>query len=103
MDNPFQSKLFLRSFLGTTLALVVMFVAMFLFSVPFIQQTVEGIEENHARTALNAAYHAVENLHLDMEQERVAAVLARKRLCRTSSASSPRGRAVWSSRSGLAG
>ena len=79
MDNPFHSKLFLRSFLGTTLALVVMFVAMFLFSVPFIQQTVEGIEESHARTALNAAYHAVENLHRDMEQERVAAVLARKR------------------------
>lgn len=79
MKNPFRSRLFLRSFLSTTAAIVALFAVMFLLSVPFIRSTVESIEVNHAQTTLDNVFDVVEKLHRDIEVTRATITLARKR------------------------
>lgn len=78
MENPFKSRLFLRSFLTTTAAIVALFAIMYLLSVPFIQHTVESIEVDHAQTTLNNVFDTVEKLHRDIDITRATITLARK-------------------------
>lgn len=76
--KPFKSSLFLRVFSTTTVAVVVLFAVMYLLSVPFIQDTVEDIEERSAHTVLNNVYDTVEHIHLSLENNRKTVLLERK-------------------------
>lgn len=78
MITRFKSSLFARIFATTTAAIIVLFAAMYLLAVPFIQTTVEGIEERSGRTILNNVYSMVEQTHLDLEKYRQSIVLERK-------------------------
>lgn len=78
MITRFKSSLFARIFATTTAAIIVLFAAMYLLAVPFIQTTVEGIEERSGRTILNNVYAMVEQTHLDLEKYRQSIVLERK-------------------------
>lgn len=77
-EKSFKSSLFLRAFSTTAVAVVLLYVVMYFLSVPFIQRTVESIEESHARTVLNNVSGAVEKIHQDIETSRTDIVLARK-------------------------
>ncbi|MCE5182719.1 MAG: cache domain-containing protein [Betaproteobacteria bacterium] len=78
MITRFKSSLFAHIFATTTAAIIVLFAAMYLLAVPFIQTTVEGIEERSGRTILNNVYAMVEQAHLDLEKYRQSIVLERK-------------------------
>jgi len=78
MVTRFKSSLFARIFATTTAVISVLFAAMYLLAVPFIQTTVEGIEESAGRTILNNIYEMVEQTHLDLENYRQSIVLERK-------------------------
>lgn len=79
MITRLRSSLSARIFATTTTAIVVLFAVMYLLSVPFIQGTVESMEENHAQTVLNNVFDAVEKLHRDLEVTRATITLARKK------------------------
>lgn len=79
MENPFKSKLFLRLFLTTTASIGALFAAMFLLAVPYIQNTVESIEINHAQATLNNVFDTVERQHRELELARASLTLARKK------------------------
>jgi signal transduction histidine kinase len=68
--HPLKSKLFIRLFFMAMMVMVVMFVVMYRWSVPFIQKTVTEIEAEHAQTILNEAYETVRNIHLDLDSDR---------------------------------
>lgn len=74
----FTSKLFTRIFVSSTLAIILLFAVMYVLSVPYIQATVERIEDNAARTILNNVYEMVEQTHLDLENYRQSITLERK-------------------------
>jgi signal transduction histidine kinase len=74
----FKSSLFSRIFATTTAAIILLFAAMYLLAVPFIQTTVEGIEESSGRTILDNVYAMVEQTHLDLENYRQSIILERK-------------------------
>ncbi|MDD5285684.1 MAG: cache domain-containing protein [Desulfuromonadaceae bacterium] len=74
----FTSKLFNRIYVSSTLFIILLFSVMFLLSVPFIQTTVEKIEEDSARTILNNVYAMVELTHLELENYRQSVTLERK-------------------------
>lgn len=80
MANFFRSRssLFARAFLTTTTAVVVLFAVTYLLSVPFIQTTVENIEERATRTVLDNVYEMVAQIHRDIEDTRQSVLLARK-------------------------
>lgn len=78
MRKLFSSSLFLRVFSTTTAVLMGLFVSMYLLSVPFIQNTVEHVEEDHAQTVLDNVYDAVEKIYRDIENTRTKVILARK-------------------------
>lgn len=78
MKNPFRSSLFLRLFSTTVAAVVVLFASMYLLTVPFIQGTVERMEESHAQTVLDNIYNEVEKIHRDIETFQTSVLLARK-------------------------
>jgi signal transduction histidine kinase len=73
-----QSRMFLRVFLGSTLLILALFAAMYLFSVPFIQSVVEGLEERAARTVLDDVYKMVELIQHDLQDSRRRILQARK-------------------------
>ncbi|HIJ80297.1 MAG TPA: HAMP domain-containing protein [Desulfuromonadales bacterium] len=73
-----RSKLFARIFFPSTIAIVVLFAAMYLLSVPFTQSTVEKIEENASRTILNNVYNMVEQANLELQNYRQSITLERK-------------------------
>lgn len=77
-----MSSLFARIFAATTIAIIALFAAMYLLSVPFIQSTVEGIEEHSGRTILNNVYEMVEQTHTDIENFRQSIVMERKLMLR---------------------
>lgn len=79
----FASKIFKKIFISSTVAIVLLFAVMYLFFVPFIQSTVEGIEENSARTILNNVYSMVEQVHLELENYRQSIILEKKEQLRT--------------------
>lgn len=78
MDAMLKSSLFARIFATTTAAIIVLFAVMYLLSVPFIQSTVENIEEHSARTVLNNVYDTVMQIHGGVENSRQSVLLARK-------------------------
>ncbi len=73
-----KSNLFIKIFVSSTLAIVILFAVMYLLTVPYIQNTVEKIEENAARTILNNVYDMVEQSHLELENYRQSIILERK-------------------------
>ena len=78
MFTRFKSNLFARIFTTTTAAIILLFVAMYLLAVPFIQNTVEKIEESSGRTILDNVYAMVEQTHRDTEDYRQSIVQERK-------------------------
>lgn len=78
MTITFRSSLFARVFTITATAIVLLFVAMYLLAVPFIQETVESVEERAAKTALNDAVESVEEIHRHLEDSQRSVLLARK-------------------------
>ena len=78
MIARFKASLFAHIFATTTAAIILLFAAMYLLAVPFIQSTVEGIEESSGRTILNNVYEMVEQSHLDLENYRQSIILERK-------------------------
>lgn len=74
----FKSSLFAHIFATTAAVISVLFAIMYLLAVPFIQTTVEGIEERAGHTILNNVYEMVEQTHLDLENYRQSIVLERK-------------------------
>lgn len=78
MVTRFKSSLFARIFATTTAVIVVLFAVMYLLSVPFIQRTVESIEERSARTVLDNVYDTVEHIRHSLEDNRQSILLARK-------------------------
>jgi len=78
MRKRLKSRLSLQIFSVTTLALVLLFGVMYLLSVPFIQDTVETIEEHSARTVLDNVYNIVANIHHSLENQRQAMLAERK-------------------------
>jgi len=78
MEKLFKASLFLRVFSITTTVIVALFTFMYLLSVPFIQNSVESIEERSARTMLNNVYGRVEHIHHGLETNHQANLLARK-------------------------
>ena len=82
MVTRFKSSLFARIFATTAAVISVLFAIMYLLAVPFIQTTVEGIEESAGRTILKNVYEMVEQTHLDLENYRQSILLERKTLLR---------------------
>lgn len=78
MRKLFSSSLFLRVFSTTAAVLLLLFAIMYFLSVPFIQDTVEHVEENHAQTVLDNVYDAVGKIHRDIETTRAKVIMARK-------------------------
>lgn len=76
--NLFKSRLFVRVFFTTTVAIVLLFAAMYLVSVPLIQNTVENVEERAAHTVLDNVYEMAEQIQRDLENSRQSVTLARK-------------------------
>ena len=70
--------MFARIFTATTVAVVVLFAILYLLSVPFIQDTVESIEERSARTVLNNVYDTAEHIQRSLDDGRQSLVVARK-------------------------
>ncbi|MDA3878092.1 MAG: cache domain-containing protein [Halothiobacillus sp.] len=78
MNTRFKSSLFVRIFATTAAVISVLFGIMYLLAVPFIQTTVEGIEESAGHTILKNVYGMVEQTHLDLENYRLSIILERK-------------------------
>ncbi len=78
MNISFSSSLFARIFSTTVVGICVLFAIMYLLAVPFIQTTVEGIEQSSGHTILNGVYSMVEQTHLDIEDYRRSIVQERK-------------------------
>ncbi len=78
IDSLFKSSLFRRIIATTTITRVVLFAVMYLLSIPFIQATIESIEERSARTVLDNVYDTVEHIHRSLEDNRQTVLLARK-------------------------
>ncbi|MDD3815780.1 MAG: cache domain-containing protein [Desulfocapsaceae bacterium] len=78
MNTRFKSSLFVRIFATTAAVISVLFAIMYLLSVPFIQTTVDGIEESAGHTILKNVYEMVEQTHLDLENYRQSIILERK-------------------------
>lgn len=78
MASLFKSRLFVRIFSTTTAAIVLLFATMYLVAVPFIQNSVEEIEERAARAILDNVYETVEQIERDLENGRQSIMLARK-------------------------
>ncbi|MDP2810966.1 MAG: cache domain-containing protein [Rhodocyclaceae bacterium] len=78
LGKSLKSSLFVRVFFATTVAIVILFAVMYLLSVPFIQNTVESMEEQSAHTVLNNVYDAAKQIHHGIENTRQTVVLARK-------------------------
>lgn len=74
----FRSRIFTRIFVPSILAIILLFSAMYLLSIPYIQKAVEHNEENSARTILNNVYSMVEQTHLELENYRQSIILERK-------------------------
>lgn len=73
-----KSQLFVRVFSATVAAIVVLFVAMYLLSVPFIQATVESIEERGARAVLDSVCEDLKRVHQGLQSYRQSIILSRK-------------------------
>lgn len=78
MANLFRGSLFARAFLATTTVIVLLFAAMYLLSVPFIQATVGSIEERATRAVLDDVYDMVAQIHGGIEDTRQSVLLERK-------------------------
>ncbi len=78
MKILFQSKLFFRIFVSMAVVITVVFAIMYFLSVPFIQNTVEGIEQYTARTILKNVYEMVEQTDLELENYRKSILAERK-------------------------
>jgi diguanylate cyclase (GGDEF)-like protein len=78
MKTRFQSSMFVRIFATTAAVISVLFAIMYLLAVPFIQATVDGIEESAGHTILKNVYEMVEQTHLDLENYRQSIILERK-------------------------
>ncbi|MDD5240228.1 MAG: cache domain-containing protein [Sulfuricella sp.] len=78
MGNLFKSRLFVRVFFTTITSIVLLFGAMYLLSVPFIQSGVAEIETQSAQTVLNEVYETVSQIHGELESSRQSLLLARK-------------------------
>jgi signal transduction histidine kinase len=78
MVTRFKSSLFARIFATTTAAILILFAAMYLLSVPFIQRAVENIEEHSARTVLNNVYDTVAHIQHSLENNRQSVLIERK-------------------------
>ena len=74
----FTSRLFNKIFVSSTLAIVLLFMVMYLLSVPYIQFTVEKIEKNSALTILNNVHSMVEQIHHELQNYRQSITLERK-------------------------
>ncbi|MEH6579067.1 MAG: cache domain-containing protein [Amphritea sp.] len=73
-----DSKLFRRFFLVVLLIIAVMFVAIYMYSVPLIQKEVYEIERNSARLALNNVFQLANKMHSDLEGYRQQALESHK-------------------------
>ena len=71
-SSQFKSSLFRRIIATTVATRIVLFGLMYLFSVPFIQSTIESIEERSARTVLDNVYDTVEYIYRDSANSRQA-------------------------------
>lgn len=78
MSIHFKSSLFVRIFATTAVVISLLFAIMYLLAVPFIQITVDGIEENAGRTILKNVYEMVEQTNLELENYRQSVILERK-------------------------
>ena len=74
----FTSRLFNKIFVSSTLAIVLLFMVMYLLSIPYIQSTVEKIEKNSALTILNNVHSMVEQIHYELQSYRQSITLERK-------------------------
>lgn len=74
----FTSKLFIRIFFPSTLVLATLFAVTYLLSIPYIQKSVDKIEENAALTILNNVYALVEQTQLELINYRQSIILERK-------------------------
>lgn len=78
----FASSMFVRVFATTAAAIALLFVVMYTLAVPFIQDTVHGIEERSGRTILDNVHEMVEQIHVDLGNYRESVILERKGLLR---------------------
>ncbi|MDD5176198.1 MAG: cache domain-containing protein [Sterolibacterium sp.] len=78
LNSLFKSTLFRQVIATSTVTRVILFAAMYLLSVPFIQSTIESIEYRSARTILNNVYDTVEHIQQSLENNRQTVLLARK-------------------------
>lgn len=78
MRASFNSSLFARIFAANAAAIFVLFVAMYLVSVPFIQSAAETSEERAARTVLDNVHELLEQIQRNLDDSRQSIVLARK-------------------------
>ncbi len=78
MKGLFRSRLFVRAFTTTTVAVALLFTVLYAVSVPFIETSVENIEERAARTVLDNVYEMVEQIERNLESRRDSLVEARK-------------------------
>ncbi len=78
MEIRFKWTLFARLFTTTAVITSLLFAIMYLLAVPFIQNTVNRIEENAGRTILKNVYEMVEQMNLELENYRNSVILERK-------------------------
>lgn len=78
MNTRLKLNLFSRIFVTTAAVISLLFAIMYLLAVPFIQTTVEGIEESVGRTILKSVYEMVEQTHLELENYRQSIIFERK-------------------------
>jgi signal transduction histidine kinase len=74
----FHSHLFVRAFTTTTASVALLFAVLYAVSVPFIESSVENIEERAARTVLDNVHEMVEQIEQNLESRRKSLVEARK-------------------------
>ncbi|UTW05019.1 cache domain-containing protein [Amphritea atlantica] len=73
-----MSKLFRRFFFIVLMIITMMFSAIYLYSVPLIQEQVFEIERNSARLALDNAFQLANKMHVNLENYREQALNAHK-------------------------
>ncbi len=79
----YRSGLFVRAFSTAALVLSILFVAMYLLSVPFIQRTVESIEKRNARTVLDHVFELAEEIQRNQDNVAHILLVARKQELRS--------------------
>jgi PAS domain S-box-containing protein len=76
LAHPIRTSLFTRIYVFAVAAILVLFAAIYLLSVPFIQRSMEAADELAAKTVLNNLFALVENMQDQLEDTRQFALLA---------------------------